>query len=276
MNPIQPYFISTDKKFYLIKGDSLQILPELKANTVDLIFADPPYFLTESEQSPRFKGQWDMSRGFEQDFLFQDTWIKECFRLLKPDGTIWITGTHHSIYQCGFALQKNGFEIINDICWYKPSRRFIANKHNLAFSHELIIFAKKKTNKRPYMNWKTLFSSQDKFHKDGLTMPTIWDIKPCSKAEIDWHRTPKPVELLTRIIMLATKPGAVILDPFNGSGTTGIATTICGNGRIYVGIDQDKEEPIKTVSYLDETIKRYQQLKQDQSLQIATLAKAAA
>ena len=103
------------------------------------------------------------------------------------------------------------------------------------------------------MNQGYLTTSQDKFHENGLTMPTIWDIRPCPRSEIDWHKTPKPVELLNRILMLSSKPNSVILDPFNGSGTTGMAVLECGEGRKYIGIDQCGEYLTKTVQRANST-----------------------
>ena len=245
MNNNKPLYM--DKDINLYHTDSLKWLKQRKDNSVNVIFVDPPYFLTSNPQDMSYKGEWDKSRGVKEDFSFHLNWITEAWRVLKDDGVIWITGTHHSIYQCGHSLQIAGFHILNEISWYKPSKRFESLKNNLAFSHETIIFARKHKNTRQYMNQDYLTTSQDKFHEDGLTMPTIWDIRPCPRSEVDWHKTPKPVELLNRILMLSSKPNSVILDPFNGSGTTGMAVLECGEGRKYIGIDQCEEYLTKTV-----------------------------
>ena len=247
---IKPMYI--DKDINLYHTDSLEWLKQRKDNSVDLVFADPPYFLTSNPTDMSYKGEWDKSKGVTKDFNFHLSWITEAWRVLKDDGVIWITGTHHSIYQCGHSLQLAGFHILNEISWYKPSKRFESLTHNLAFSHETIIFARKHKGIKQYMNNDYLTTSQDKFHTDGLTMPTIWDIRPCPRSEIDWHKTPKPVELLKRILKLSSQEDSIILDPFNGSGTTGIAVLECGEGRKYIGLDQCHEYLTKTVLRVNE------------------------
>lgn len=242
-----PYFINHTINLY--HTDSLEWLKARTSNSVNMIFADPPYFLTDDKNSISYKGDWDLSKGVKADFEFQLNWIKEARRVLKEDGCIWITGTHHSIYQCGFALQLLGFHIINQICWYKPKKQFADIRHALAYHHETVILARKSKSTKHYFNWKYLTASQDKFHRNGQAMPSIWDIKPCTFAEVNWHRTPKPVALVKRAIMLTTKPNSLILDPFNGSGTTGIAVMECGYGRKYIGLEQNN-------FYLDKTIER--------------------
>lgn len=244
-----PYFQNNIINLY--HSDNLKWLKNRPSNSVDMIFADPPYFLTNDKTSISYKGDWDLSKGIKADFTFQARWIKEVRRVLKKDGCIWITGTHHSIYQCGFALQLLGFHIINQVCWYKPKKRYADIRNALAYHHETVILARKSKDTKHYFNCKYLTASQDKFHKSGDAMPSIWDIKPCTVGEISWHRTPKPVALVKRAIMLTTKPNSIILDPFNGSGTTGIAVMECGYGRKYIGLDNNKY-------YLDKSIERIQ------------------
>ena len=245
-----PYFES--KNFTLYNGDCKEIMKSMSENSIDMIFADPPYFLSKSKEDMSFKGDWDLSKGVKLDTQFQYDWIKEARRILKPEGTIWITGTHHNIYQCGYSLQLLGFKILNEIAWFKPKNNpFSRNFFN--FAHETIIWAKKDEKSKHYLNPKVLdFKYRDKLNKEGKHMNDVWDILPCSKYEIDWHPTPKPIELLERIILSSTKPDAVILDPFNGSGTTGIATLNLGYGRSFIGIDLDSH-------YLDLTIKRMEE-----------------
>jgi site-specific DNA-methyltransferase (adenine-specific) len=250
---IKPYY--EDKTINLYHTDSFKWLERREDKSVDLVFLDPPYFLTSNKDSMSFKGDWDLSKGVKQDFTFQNEIIKQCRRVLKDDGVIWITGTHHNIFDCGFSLKLNDFKIINLISWYKPSKRFTDLRNNLAFDFESVIFARKSKDIKHYLNWSFLTKSRDKFHKQGQTMPTTWDIKPCSKQEIGWHPTPKPLELLIRIIMLSTKPDALILDPFNGSGTTAVATLECGHGRRYIGLDLNKD-------YLDGTRERIEKWQQ--------------
>jgi site-specific DNA-methyltransferase (adenine-specific) len=261
MNDYKIYSIDKEGNYCLIQGNSLKFMSDRKAESVNCIFADPPYFLTADRNHPSYKGDWDLSKGAMEDFTFHYTWIKEAYRLLKPDGVIWITGTQHNIHQCGYALQLAGFHIINDIAWNKPRETWSKTTNSLAYTHETILFAKKSRKARIYLNQKLLYTPQDKFHKEGNSMPTIWDIKPASFKEVQGHKTPKPVELLKRILLLSTQPNDVILDPFNGSGTTGVATLQLGAGRKYIGVDLALDIDEKGKNYLDLTINRLEAVK---------------
>jgi site-specific DNA-methyltransferase (adenine-specific) len=122
----EPYFLNNNNVIY--DNDCFNIMSCIKDCSVNLIFADPPYLLSNNgftchngNRVKVNKGKWDKSNGFEEDLSFHDAWIKECRRILKPEGTIWITGTYHSIYQCGYLLQKHHFHILNDIAWFKPN-----------------------------------------------------------------------------------------------------------------------------------------------------------
>lgn len=135
----------------LINGNCLEILDTLEENSIDMIFADPPYNLsnngTTCHSGKRVsvnKGEWDISLGFDEDVAFHETWISKCKRVLKDNGTIWISGTNHSIYKCGFILEKLGFYILNDIAWYKPNAAPNLSCNVFAHSHETLIWAKKK------------------------------------------------------------------------------------------------------------------------------------
>jgi site-specific DNA-methyltransferase (adenine-specific) len=129
LNRKEIYFTSDDNSFILLKGNSIEILnSKFPENSVDMIFADPPYFLSNGSftcQNGKMvsvkKGNWDLGNGHEKNFEFHLNWIRACRKVLKPDGTIWISGTYHSIYQCGFALQASGFHLLNDIAWFKPN-----------------------------------------------------------------------------------------------------------------------------------------------------------
>ena len=229
---------------HLLHGDSLKILPTLEPESFDLIFADPPYFLGKAE--------WDQTRGIDMDFAFHTKWLKECKRLLKTNGTIWVSGTHHSIYQCGYALQQCGFHIINDIAWLKPRSPKVFSHKNITPTHETLIWASKsKTAKHlynyEYMKHATL---KDDFLKlEGEELKSVWAINAPGRLEKlqGEHPTQKPTQLLKRIILSCTKPGDSILDPFCGSGTTGIVAHLYG--RKFTGIDQEKK-------YLDIATKR--------------------
>jgi site-specific DNA-methyltransferase (adenine-specific) len=244
----------------LYQGDCIKILAQFPDNYVDMVFVDPPYFLTDNPNSPSYKAAWDLSKGTKADFAFHISYLQEIKRVMKPEATIWITGTHHNIFQCGYALQLLGFEILNEIAWYKPTRRFQDLTTRFNFAHESIIWAKKDKRAKHYLNSTFTHKRADKypkFHRDGDQMPTIWDIQPPHRNDpaTAWHPTPKPVELIQRIIKASTKPGAIILDPFNGSGTTGIASHLVGEGRKYIGIDLNSE-------YLTKTVKRLHNLEE--------------
>jgi site-specific DNA-methyltransferase (adenine-specific) len=237
----------------------------LPKNSVDMIFADPPYFLSNNGMTCKSgkrvsvnKGKWDSSRGFHKDVKFHDAWIKAARRILKPDGTIWISGTNHSIYQCGYLLQKQNFNIINDIAWFKPNASPNQGCRSFTASHETIIWAKKKKSAKHYFNYKLMKNGDypnDKLKNPGKQMRSVWSIPPPRKSEklFGKHPTQKPTDLLNRIVAASTKAGDVILDPFCGSGTTGVAVKLAGN-RMFIGIDTEAE-------YLQIALNRYKHLK---------------
>ncbi len=155
---IKPVFETRD--FCLYHGNSLSVMSLFPDNYVDMIFADPPYMLSNDgitchagKMVSVNKGNWDKSKGFEQDVAFHEQWISECKRILKPEGTIWISGTLHSIYQCGYILQKLGFHILNDICWYKPNAAPNLACRTFAHSHETLLWAKKDKKAKHTFNY---------------------------------------------------------------------------------------------------------------------------
>ncbi|MDG6219415.1 MAG: site-specific DNA-methyltransferase [Candidatus Thermoplasmatota archaeon] len=246
--------------FKLLQGDSLKILPRIKKGSVTTIFADPPYNLSNGGitcQAGKMvsvnKGDWDCSKGFNEDFEFTYNWIKACQRILAPDGTIWISGTMHNIYQVGFALQSLGFHILNEISWYKPNAPPNLSCRCFTHSHETLIWAKKSKKSKHTFNYELMKEWDDKLGPSGKQMRSIWNIPLTSLSEKKngKHPTQKPVELLRRIIAASSEQGDLILDPFSGSGTTGIVAHSLE--RRYTGIEIDK-------NYLDLTIKRYEQM----------------
>ena len=266
----KPYF--NKDGFVLYKENCLKILQELPANSVDMIFADPPYFLSNGGFSLHAgkrvsvdKGQWDISNGLKKDFDFHIEWIKACHRVLKPGGTIWISGTYHSIYQCGFALQINKFHILNDIAWFKPNASPNLSCRFFTASHETLIWARKelvnkktgKTIKQKHkFNYKAMKEGNwpdDFIKKPGLQMRSVWSIYPPKKTEKTFgkHPTQKPIDLLVRIVLASTDKGDIVLDPFTGSSTTGLASYL--NDRRFIGVDMDKK-------YLDLSVKRFKEL----------------
>ena len=257
---MKPYF--KQDNFCLYNDDCRKVMKNLPESSVDMIFADPPYFLSNGgftvhagKMASVNKGKWDKSKSAVEDFEFHQTWLKEAKRILKPNGTIWISGTYHSIYQCGYALQSNDFHILNDISWFKPNASPNLSCRFFTASHETLIWARKDKKGKHYFNYdlmKTGDWGKDFIKKPGLQMRSVWSIYPPLKEEkiFGKHPTQKPLELLRRCILASTPDDAIILDPFNGGGTTGIATRMLGGNRKYIGIDIEKE-------YLDLTVKRY-------------------
>ncbi|HAX18314.1 MAG TPA: site-specific DNA-methyltransferase [Actinobacteria bacterium] len=228
-----------------------------------MIFADPPYFLSSGTftcQNGKMvsvkKGEWDLSNGAKKNFDFHLSWIKECRRVLKPGGTIWISGTYHSIYQCGFALEINGFHFLNDIAWFKPNASPNLSCRFFTASHETLLWARKDKKSKHTFNYEIMKNNswpEDQLKKKGMQMRTVWSIDTPKPAEKKFgkHPTQKPFNLLKRIVLASTNKDDLILDPFTGSSTTGLAAYIAG--RNFIGIDNEKQ-------YLDLSIKRFNEL----------------
>lgn len=261
---MNPYY--KQNRFELYQGDCLDLLNHLPENSVDMIFADPPYNLSNGGftcQAGRMvsvnKGKWDKSKGIEQDFEFHKTWISACKKVLKPNGSIWISGTYHSIYACGFALQLSGYHILNDISWYKPNASPNLSCRFFTASHETLIWARKDKKAKHIFNYALMKNGDwngDFLKKPATQMRSVWAIgtpKPIEKI-FGKHPTQKPGDLLKRIVLASTNKGDMILDPFTGSSTTGLMTYLLG--RRFIGIDLERE-------YLDLSIKRFQMLKKN-------------
>lgn len=257
----KPYYKKLN--FTLYQGNSLVLLSKMKENTVDMIFADPPYFLSSGTftcQNGRMvsvkKGDWDLSNGHDKNFRFHLEWIKACKRVLKPNGTIWISGTYHSIYQCGFALQMAGLHILNDIAWFKPNASPNLSCRFFTASHETLIWARKDKKAKHFFNYELMKNGnwpEDQLKKENLQMRSVWSINTPKTIEKRFgkHPTQKSFDLLRRVVLASTKKGDLILDPFTGSSTTGLATYLYG--RKFIGIDTEKK-------YLNLSIKRFEEL----------------
>ncbi len=241
-----------DSQYQLYHGDMLAKLDQhVPDHSIDMIFADPPYNLSNDGftcQGGRMvsvnKGAWDKSRGPEADFEFHRMWIAACHRKLKPGGTIWISGTYHSIYQCGFALQMGGWHVLNDISWFKPNASPNLSCRMFTASHESLIWARTSKKDKHVFNYKAMresdYHEKDILKKDGKQMRSVWSIALTKKSEKRHgrHPTQKPEALLERVVLSSTHAGDVILDPFCGSGTTGVIAL--RHGRRFIGIDMDK------------------------------------
>lgn len=239
---IEPFY--SDLSTMIINGDSFDILTKIKESSIDMIFADPPYFLSNGgitchsgKQVSVNKGDWDKIDGVESKHDFNRRWIKACLQVLKDDGSIWVSGTLHNIYSIGMALEQEGFVILNNITWQKTNP-----PPNLAcrcFTHstETILWACKADHKsRHHFNYKNM-----KEENGGKQMKDVWTgpLTPQNEKLNGSHPTQKPLYLLNRIISASTEPNDIILDPFCGSATTGVAAKSLG--RFFIGIDNNKE-----------------------------------
>ncbi|MHA1985121.1 MAG: DNA-methyltransferase [Promethearchaeota archaeon] len=264
---LKPYFQEDD--FILYHGEALNILNQIENNKYDLIFVDPPYFLSNDGITCKSgkmvsvnKGDWDKSKGFNEDTLFIDSWIKACRRVIKENGSIWISGTLHNIYKVGYLLEKNDFHIINDIIWFKPNAPPNLSCKYFTHSHEIVLWASKSKSSKHTYNYEKMKrwnNPKDKLKNKDKQMRSVWSIPliPKEEKEFGKHPTQKPLELLNRIISSSSNENNWVLDPFAGSATTGIVCSILN--RKFVGIDSNKE-------YLDLAIKRFKDKKKDRML----------
>jgi len=222
-------------KITLQKGDCVTLLKELKANSIDLIFADPPYnlsgknFLTtkNGKVAKCDKGKWDIIQDIN---LFNETWLRECHRVLNPHGTIWITGTLHNHPSIGVLLKKLGFWILNDLIWYKKNAPPLLSRNRFAPSTELIWVASK--SKKYFFNYELA-----KKMNYGKQMRNLWEIN--AEKHKTKHPTEKPEILLERIINIGSRENDTVLDPFMGSGTTGVVAK--RYNRNFIGYEIEEE-----------------------------------
>ncbi len=239
-------------RYTLLQGDMLDVLEKITDLSIDMIFADPPYNLSNDGftcQGGRMvsvnKGEWDRSAGPAADFEFHKTWIAACHRKLRPGGTIWISGTYHSIYQCGFALQMGGWHVLNDIAWFKPNASPNLSCRMFTASHESLIWARTSKKDKHDFNYKEMkfsaYHEGDVLKKEDKQMRSVWSIPLTKKSEKRFgkHPTQKPEALLERVVLSSTKAGDIVLDPFCGSGTTGAVAM--RHGRRFIGIDMDAD-----------------------------------
>lgn len=247
---ITPYFKSNDKNFYLLHGDTTELLTQFE-HKFDMVFADPPYFLSNNGLSIQNgqivsvnKGNWDKSLGFDYINDFNRKWLSLVRDKMKDNATIWVSGTMHNIFSIGQVLNELDFKILNIITWEKTNPPPNFSCRYFTYSTEQIIWARKSTKVPHYYNYELMKRINDnKQMKDVWKLPAIasWE-KSCGK-----HPTQKPLSVLARLILASTKPNAWILDPFTGSSTTGIAANLVN--RRFLGIDQE-------ISFLDISKKR--------------------
>lgn len=254
-NASQDFYYEEDG-IKILLGDSFKLLSKIKAGSVDCIFADPPYFLSNNgisvsggKQVSVNKADWDMGMSPKQRHQFNRKWIRRCKRVLNDNGTIWISGSMHNIYSVGYALEQEGFKIINNITWEK--RNPPPNLACRCFTHstETVLWAKKDIKKARHTFHYALMKEEN----GGKQMKDVWigSLTPKKEKEEGKHPTQKPEYLLERIIKASTNPGDICLDPFCGSGTTGVVAKRLG--RQFVGIDNES-------SYVEITKRRIQKV----------------
>lgn len=239
---LNPFYADEHSELYL--SDTFSALEQMNSECADMIFADPPYFLSNDgiscsggKRVSVNKGEWDKIDTLEEKHNFNRRWLRLCRKVLKQDGTIWVSGTLHNIYSVGMALEQEGFKILNNITWQKTNP-----PPNLAckcFTHstETILWAQKNDrHARHYFNYALM-----KELNDGKQMRDVWTgtLTPRSEKIHGKHPTQKPLYLLERIILASTHEGDIVLDPFCGSSTTGVACRKLG--RNYIGIDNNEE-----------------------------------
>src|SRR5579859_8158347 len=228
-----PAFDDPKHHLRIYQGDCLDLLAQIPASSVDLVFADPPYFLSNGgitchagKMVSVNKGSWDKLPGpdsgpvrarFDEVHAFNTAWLAACQRLLKPNGSIWVSGTAHVIHSVGFAMQQLGFKLLNDISWVKPNPPPNLSCRYFTHATETIIWAAKDKKSRHTFHYKLM-----KETNRGKQMKSVWEIRPPESWEKKFgkHPTQKPVALLERILLASTNEGDLVLDPFAGGGTT--------------------------------------------------------
>ena len=248
-----PYYSESDE-FILYHGDTNVILPIIKER-VDVIFADPPYFLSSQKQIIQSgklkvcdKGEWDRVTPVEEINSFNRKWLSLCRDVLRDNGTIWVCGTYHNIYSVEQCLIELGFQILNIVVWQKSDPPHTPYGGRLNFSAEYIVWARKNPKAIHCFHYEEL-----KQMNGGKEMPDVWKLPSTGAWErtLGKHPTQKPLRLLYRVMQVCTEKGHLVLDPFAGSCTTGIAANLLG--RRFIGIDQSKE-------FLDYGIRRKKEI----------------
>lgn len=246
--------IYEEEGIQLYCGDTFRLLKKIEDKTFDMIFSDPPYFLSNNGISCQGgkmvsvnKGDWDRPLPFRDKHNFTKRWISQCYRILKDDGTLWISGTFHNIYMIGYVLEECGFKIINNITWRKTNPPPNISCKCFTHSTETVLWCKKDLKKTKY----TFNYSMMKELNGGKQMKDVWDssLVPRSEKREGRHPTQKPLFLLDRIILASTNENDLVLDPFSGSSTTLVSCKRLG--RRCVGIENNKE-------YIDLSVRRLQ------------------
>ena len=244
-DPASQVWNSEDGKSRLFRGDSLEFMAQLPADSIDCIWTDPPYLLSNDgitcvagKMVKVNKGEWDRSRGVDLDHEFNRAWLAACHRILKPSGAIWISGTLHVYLSVGMAMQQLGFRILNDIVWEKPAPPPNLGCRCFTHSTEILLWAtkaRKGGKDRHKFNYDVM-----KEENGGKQMKNVWRFHtpPMEEKQHGKHPTQKPTALIARCLRATTDPGDLVFDPFTGSGSTGVAALKLG--RHFVGCEQDE------------------------------------
>ncbi len=232
----------------IILGDCIEVMGNFPENSVDLIFADPPYNLQLTQELWRpnmtkvdaVDDEWDQFSSFEAYDAFSKAWLEKCQRLLKEDGAIWVIGSYHNIFRIGKIMQDIGFWILNDVVWVKTNP--MPNFRGVRFTnaHETLIWASKSKGSRYTFNHHAM-----KQMNDGLQMRSDWLLQICTGSERiringeKAHSTQKPESLLYRILLATTDAQDIVLDPFFGTGTTGAVAKMLH--RYWIGIEREEK-----------------------------------
>jgi len=227
--PFTIYYDDLAHSVRLLKGDCIEILNQARENSVDMIFADPPYFLSNGgitchagKMVSVNKGKWDKSRGVKENHQFTLDWLRACQRVLKPDGTIWVSGTTHIIYSVGYAMQEFGYKILNDIIWYKRNAPPSLSCRYFTHSTEIVLWAARNEKSKHYFDYQLM-----KKFNNGKQMRNLWHFTDKEEAE--------QVSIVKGLKDFAsTKEGDLILDPFCNGSAIGIETSLLN--RKYLGI----------------------------------------
>lgn len=230
----------------ILVGDSIEMLGTLPDASVDLVFADPPYNLQLSGDLHRpdqsrvdgVDAEWDRFDSLAEYDRFTEAWLAACRRVLKPDGALWVIGTYHNIFRIGTRLQDLGFWILNDVVWRKTNPMPNFRGRRLTNAHETLIWCARDRSSRPVFNYEAVKAANGE-----IQMRSDWFLPICAGSErlkVDGrklHPTQKPEALLHRVLLTASRPGDLVLDPFFGTGTTGVVAKRLG--RRWLGIERD-------------------------------------
>lgn len=260
-SPNQCVFYNDEFGVWLYRANCIEfmdiLIDKYPEGRFDMIFADPPYFLSNGgitchagKMVKVNKGDWDKSNGPEMNHEFNMAWLSRCRKILKPNGTIWVSGTHHVIYSAGYAMQQLGMKILNDITWEKPNPPPNLSCRYFTHSTETIVWAAKNEKSKHRFNYEKMRA----FNR-GKQMKSVWTVSAPNGGEKHFgkHPTQKPVQLLERIILSSTNEGDMIFDPFSGSSTTGVAAIKLR--RRFMGCELENQFITLSIKRLEQAVK---------------------